>query len=300
MKKKFIITLVIILLSPFIADFCLFLFLCNTNNISLLQYRVFARKNFDMKKFTKSYYFKDPQGLNYKNKPPIILFGNDLDSKSDSNGDKSFDKYLSDLTQRPVYNRNVSYGFIQHAIAQVQSRKLDNLIKHSSNAIYFLPSLVDLPRLKVYPGNILDANFLLNDVLYFKYVQDKNGNLIPNVEKHPAIKGSIIYRLIDKQKNSSIDYKTKKLFIQHLKLLKDELQKVNPQIKLSLIVYYDELNSKNKMFRKKIEQEGINVVYVSDLSTFVLDKKSEYYKNGNPTQKALETFTPYIVNQLGL
>ncbi len=299
MLKIFVLVVVVIVALIFILNYGLFLYLCHKGKINIFEYQVLPRANFNIENFMYDYTFQDVQGTQYNKKPSILLFGGSMIEGSYYENPETFDKYLADFSKRTVYNRSVNYGFIQYAIAQVQNHQIDDYIKQSSHAIYFLDGFDNFKYLKVYPGSILSPSRLLDNNLYLTYILNKNGDLVQKYEKHPKIKGSIIYRIIEKVINNYVNHSMYILGVKHLKLLQDELKKINPNIELCLVVYYDRMDLKLKKYVIALNKHGIKVIFVKGISNITLEDP-KYTKEGQPTKEASLIIVPEIVKAIGL
>ena len=195
--KKYASIILITILSLFILNYLAYLVICIHSKLNIFETPFIKRQNFSVQELEHIYEFRNPVGLEYSKNPSIIIFGCGITNFYISNEDEMIQTPLSKYTKRPVYNRAIGGGGIQHAILQVQSKQMDNIIKNSDNAIYILSALNDNIRLRVYPGPLIDAHYNLDTYLY-PHFKNSNGKLTLYKTNIPSIKGSVLYRFIEK------------------------------------------------------------------------------------------------------
>ncbi len=258
-------------------------------------------KNFSIENYIKTTQYREPSGLDYKNKKSIIIFGCGYAEGLGLNDNRTFAAQLSDYMKRPVYNRGKGGDYIQHAIIQVQSHQLDDIIKNSEYVIYVLPVIKDSFRLSVYPGPYFDKYFIYNKYLYPKFILNKDNELQLYTTKHTFIEGHPAYRIfnkylvekIKKDTTPSIEENT----LIHFDKLNKELKKINPNIKLVVLVYWDLYNGYPVLF-KNMEEKGIKLISVSDLTKENLNDSKYRSDIGHPTEEAWKLLVPYIAKEL--
>ena len=307
MKKKIlniliiVVSLIVIIL---LINYGLYLYLINKNNVNKTQVSALIRKNITPENMLNIKY-KNPSGLNYKNKKSIVVFGCGYAEGVDLSDDQTFEKKLSDYLKVPVYNKGIGSGFIQHTILAVQSGQMDDIIKKSNIAIYILPTINDAVRLKVYPDrNYFNPMFLYAKNLYPVF-EEKNGELVLRNSKFPSLTGNTLNRLLTKI------YLQKKYFndcnllteytVQHFIKLNNELKAINPNIKLVIINFWD-LEQNTRAFNKLMKNENISVIHIADISKSLnIDLTSDEYRteqNKHPNEKTWNILTPLIAKEL--
>ena len=299
--KIFKITVIIIAIL-LIINYGIFSYGVFKNPLKFSSVSALKRKNFSVENLMNEDY-REPSGLNYKNKKSIIVFGCGYAEGVDLNDDQTFEKKLSDYLKVPVYNRGFGAGFIQHAILQVQSGKIDDIIKNSSTAIYIIANKKDFIRLKTYPSNLFDPQFVYSKELYPVF-KDKDDDLVLINSKFPSVSGNIFSRLITKvfYKNfyEKIYSDLEELTIIHLEKLNEELKKLNPNIKLVVLMYCE--SGDMKQFNKALKKGGITVLYVTELTELPMNEllsdeyQTKQYKH--PNEKVWNLLTPAIAKEL--
>ena len=313
MKKILTITFSVIL-SIILLNVILYYIIIFSYKFNPRDYRIFHRENFAIETFMNSYEFREPSGLEYKKKPSVIIFGCGITNVYTAKDEETINYHLSKYTKRPVYNRAVGGGGIQHAIIQVQSEELDDIIKNSSHAFYIISAMNDNLRLRVTPGPFSEAVYALDNQLFPRFVYNKDKELVLYKSKCPIIKGNILYRLInkiiatglytDKIKSFNLYKKNVEFTKDHIIKLNDELKKVNPDIKFSVLFYYENENNKDiKGIEKELKEKGIDFIFLSSFSPkidLVNDTKYRNMKTLTPKAAAWEDLSPLIAKKLGL
>lgn len=298
--KKFVLKLLILFLLLFFSYLFLFLVLCLCGHSEINEFSAFNRKNLDVKEYLKNIEFIPPSGQEYKGQS-VILFGCGFIANDNPDEYKSLDYYVSQAMHRKVYNRSVGGGGFQQAIMQVQSHSIDDIIKNSDYALYFIPARNDSIRLRVYPGPLIDNNFVLNKYLYPRYEAKKDNTLKLHTSKIPFIEGSIIYRLVEKIWYTSLltsrfqsfnGYEKNMDFIKlHIKTLNSELKKINPDIKLVLLVYFDEREIWEEALND-FKKDNIQIIFTKELNDFDIEKFKD------PSEEAWKTLAPLFVKKI--
>ena len=265
--KKLLVFISLFIVLVFIFNFFLTLIISMGTGISFLE--SFKRKNFSVENFVNSYPYREiSYGLS--NKPNLLIFGAGYSYGFELPIEHTLSAQLSKETKRTVINRSIGGGGINHAIIQVQSGLLDKQIKNTDIVIYVFSCPRDTDRLYCYPGPIFQKNFLLSKYIYPIMQKNNNGDLIVKQIKIPLINGSCLYRIIEKIFNNIkyniIDSK-KQAEDMHLYFtsLNRELKKINDNIKLYVLMYYDD----EKDFLKYIDgkdYKDIKFLYYRDLT----------------------------------
>lgn len=312
MKKTVIIILTVILII-LLLNCAIYLYIICLKKLNVRDYKLFARKNFSIEHFMQTYDFRAPSGLEYKDKPSIIVFGCGITNYYLAKDEETINYQLSKYTKRPVYNRAVGGGGIQHAILQVQSGKLDDIIKNSSQSIYILSCQNDNLRLSVYPGPLIDPHYNLEEFLYPEYKYNKDKQLVLNKSVFPMLRGSVLYRLIDKIivtglytyrfKSWNLYKKNLDFAKEHFKKLNNELKKINPNTKFTVMFYYDDINDTDlQPIIRELGENGIKCIFIKSLTDVDICENPKYINKqySIPTKEAWMEFVPLIAKELNL
>lgn len=303
-KIKLLLNFVFLFVIVFFAvNFVLYFILCISGKTRLFEYPIFYRTNIDEMSYVSNIDFKPPFGSEYDGKA-YIIFGCGYVSYDDNDNQKpkkSIDYYLAHIVKRKVYNRAISGGGLQQALMQVQNHVLDDIIQDSEHVIFFLPARNDAIRLRVYPGPLIDNNYLFSKDIYPRYVETRDGILKLYRSPLPMIEGSIIYRIVEKIWNTFIltkrfqsfncYEKNLDLIKLHIKTLNVELKKINPNVKLTILLYFDETNIFEKI-ADELSEDGIKILSAKEFDGFDVDKFPD------PTEELWMTLAPLLAEKL--
>ena len=305
MKKKIFKILTICIFALFILFeiyYGFFTYLVKQNNLDKTSVSLFHRHNFSIDNLMKDSNYRQPNGTEYKNGKSIIVFGGSIAEGADLEDNQTFEKKLSDYLKVPVYNRGLGVGAIQHAILQVQSGKIDDIIKQSNIAIYIAPTTQDAVELKVYPGSYFSPKFLFSTEIY-PVMKQQDDDLVLINPKFPSLTGNILNRLIIKfyeqnHKNINISIKNN---VNHFKKLNKELKAINPNIKFFLLIYWENRDD-IKRFNNIMQKEGISIIVASELTQLkkedFLTSKYRTEINQQPNEEVWNILTPAIAKKL--
>lgn len=245
--------------------------------------------------------FRKPSGLSYR-KRPIILFGCSYTYGSGLNENQTFSHKLSELTKRPVYNRGICGGSLQHMIYQLDKDSDLNRIKNPEYIIYtFFPGQIS--RLHLFSFQPFET------VLYLKY-KETNHRL---AEEKPLC--TFLYRfysirtldstlgtnksLLQNQKNRNENFDLIKLFFTQAKKQTD---KKYPGAKFVILIYNDFHGCwyVGTPRWKELEKEGFIVINTDDLTRANLELKKYKLKDTHPNETAWNIITPSLAKKLKL
>lgn len=308
-----------------IVLFCLILFICDliiyknhANNYYKTHPKIWKINKFKYMPYLPNYltdcehYFNGndnlisgrlPDGLQYKDKEPIVIFGCSYAFGQHLNKDQIFSSKLSNLLKRPVYNRAISGGSFQNMYTQILSPIFYKDVPATDNVIYVMigdhyrRSLIRyfdildihiLPHFSVrnnklyqynYKNNFLNFIYSLYTVKYFNHI---NANKFINNPQNA-----------DKLTDLSVLY-----FIESKKELEKHWKR---KINFSIILYEDwEILYKDKL-KQKLEKEGFTVISTKELTDEDLRiEKWQMQDNHHPTEAAWDLLTPKIIECLNL
>lgn len=274
------------------------------NNIPLENFNI--KYKFKMIPY-KEYYdseihssFRKPIGTEY-NKKPILIFGCSYAYGLDLKDNETFSYKLSKYTKRPVYNRGICGGSIQHSILQAQDDTFYKEIKEPEYIIFVQQTRWQLLRLFMY-------NFLIwDDILYPRF--EVNNNDLKQIEDIPYFSGLYIIKILYfiRQnlifKNQFCDKNIDFLLLHFLKL-KSEIHKHWKNTKFVVLFYYQDREPKefdNKL-KEKLEENDFIVLNTEELTGIKLYGK-EYQlseTDQHPNAKAWDIVVPKLAEKLKL
>ncbi len=244
-----------------------------------------------------------PEGLQYKKKKPIVIFGCSYAYGFLLDREQTFSYKLAQLTKRPVYNRAYSAWGSAHMLYQARMRELYRQIPEPEYVI-FLSMHDHFRRLYVMTfmsGDILGENF------YLRY-KEKNGELIQIKNTNKFL--NMFKRLYTFQKlhhfyvNNIIlkkdDYTNGyDFYFKQLSESKKEMQKHWENTKFVFILY-DSLKDEDILLNK-LENDGYIVINLpAVVNKNLYDKEYILEKDYHPNEKVWNLVTPIIAKELKL
>ena len=310
-KKIILINIILITVVFIVAEIFCYLFSVyelyknmKQNNIPLetINYRY----NFKMQSYDEYFQnsiknsFRSPVGLNYTKKP-ILIFGCSYAYGLDLQEEETFSYKLSKYAKRPVYNRGICGGSIQHSILQAQEDSFYNEIEEPEYAIFVQQSRWQLLRLYYY------VYLLWDDMLYPRFVE-KNNDLI-KVKDIPFFSGLYLIKVFYHLKSqimfhNQFNDENMNFLVLHFKKLKEEIQKHWKNTKFVVLFYYQEVEPEefDTKLKKKLIENGFIVVNTRELTgislcgeQYQLSKQDEH-----PNAKAWDVVVPKLVKALNL
>ena len=283
----------------------------------------FVLKNYYSKPIDYKFYdvpinslYRSIKGENYTKKP-VILFGCSIAYGYNLDSNQNFSSILSRETKRPVYNAAVTgYGPAHMLKLLKENRMLFNL-KDPEYIIYtFIKDHKN--RLFYYQGWKYDAH------LYFRYVLDSNGELVPVERKYPFYWRFQIVRqiqyMIEKMNYSNekvVDKLLFKIFEESVSVMK----KRYPNAKLIMLLYDQKIcrdnieqpifkteNILTKLEQEKLTELGFEIYNMEEIfgKSFCAVDYHSYHPNTeeidpyHPSTKMWEEFVPKLVEKLNM
>ena len=255
----------------------------------------YPNKNFQMQ--------RNPEGLEYKGKKPILIFGCSFAYGFHLKKEQIFSYKLSHLIKRTVYNQAFTGWGIQHMLYQTRMEKLYKKIKEPEYVIYIY---IDDHLKRLYYNNFGTYN-LLSDNFNLRY-KEKNGklerlqsnNFLVNQIKRLYISGRIqqyyvkYFVLRKSNKKSCTDFALK-----HFIEAKEEMQKHWKDTKFVIFSYFY-FDEEEKIMASKLKENGFIVFDSSELTKENIFSKDYMFEDSHPNEKAWDLLTPLIVKKLEL
>ncbi len=244
-----------------------------------------------------------PDGLEYNEKIPIVIFGCSYAYGQYLNSNQTFSHKLSEQLQRPVYNRSVPGGGFQQMYMQSVSDKLYKTIPFTDTIIYVMIS-DHYRRTKLQYFDMLDYHV----IPVFKI---KDGNLVMLDYKNNLknfFRSLYIVKLInhfyaekcDKNLNNK-DLITDEILLYFIKSRNEFQKRYGSELKFYVLFYEDWNIPYADELRKKLTEKGFIVASTIDMTKENL-QLSEYRMpdNYHPTEAAWDLLTPLIIEQFNL
>ncbi len=270
----------------------------NTN----LPIYVYNLKDFFNGKDNK-YWGRKPDGLEYKNKIPIVVFGCSFAYGQYLNFNQTFSYKLAHLLKRPVYNRAIVGGGFQHMYFQSADfgrKAFFNDIKDTDTVIYIMIR-------DHYRRTVLDY-FNIPDLgrqLTYSY---KNGRFKINNNKFiNLLKSSYTFKSLNRiyADNYVLNPNHAEILtdtaVRYFELTRNKLEKhYNKHIKFCIILYESWEIPHKKLLIKKLQDKGFIVISTNDIFKEDLTLPKYLADNGHPTEYTWDLLTPKLIKALNL
>lgn len=319
MKKKFLTAVKLILLNLFIFVLLIFLldiiiYIYYGNIFDKKPNNCFKRPHFGY--IIKPYYGIDfkkyfdgkdniskgrlPDGLEYKNKVPIVVFGCSYAHGQFLNYNQTFSYKLSHVLKRPVYNRAVPGRGIQLMYWQSTLKDFYDEVPPSDTVIYILfhdhyrrmlINFIDLFDLHLTGHFNKKGNTLILDGKnYLK-------NLFISSYTFKTLNSKYVYWYIHNPRHA--EEITDLALLYFVKTKRNLERRWNKKINFTIVFYNDaEMLYKNTLF-EKLRNNGFNIIETDKLTD--IDLNTEEYRNisnDHPTEKVWDILTPLIAEEL--
>lgn len=308
-SKLIILNVLIFLLLLFLSDLIVFSIFVkpiqNKQNPTKFTYNlknpyihfIYLKDYFNGKNNT--WYGRKPDGLEYKDKTPVILFGGSFAYGQYLNYNQTFSYKLSQLLKRPVYNRGIPAGGFQHMYYQTLSEQFYKDVP-PSDTVFFV--LIDDHYKRMLKSSINIAD----DYLYLQYSY-KNNKLIMHNYNNPLfnfLKSCYTFRLfyypyVDAMVNNSRNEdKITDMALAYFVNSRNELEKrFNKKINFVVIFYTSW--SYRKTLESKLRLNNFKVIDTREITNEDL-RSSKYFMQDSlhPSQEAWDLLTPLIVEEL--
>ena len=246
--------------------------------------------------------YREPVGLDYKN-GNILIFGCSYAYGYKLPMKETFQYKISERLKRPVYNYSSPGQAPQFALMKIRSHTIDDIIKKSDYAV-----LVTISE-HIWRVHCNSGGFPL-EYAWPRY-DVKNNKLVYHIPRFSIIETSYLYKYIRKLFFAGILSRSKSqiarnylfdLIKLHYIEIKNDLEKINPNIKVVIIVYAERPYLDWFVFSerwKELEEEGFTVIQVNKYIPQLRGKKEYMIPNdGHPTGKAWTEITELITDKL--
>ncbi|MGN0005270.1 MAG: hypothetical protein ACI37Z_04805 [Candidatus Gastranaerophilaceae bacterium] len=248
---------------------------------------------------------RPPAGLEYKNKMPIVVFGCSFAEGLFLKKEQNFCYKLAHALKRPVYNRAIGGGSVQHMYLQVLSDKFYEEVPPADTIIYVFTQM----QYRLLSGETWNVT---DDFLY-PYFEYENGKLKYADFKNPFlnfIRSSYLIRLIVQKYNKAHFFDDKNeeyltdLFTEHVVETRETLAN-NPKYKekhikpkMVVLLYKNPKIEYKETLKRKLEAKGILVIDMSDIKGVQFNRTKYFVSYCHPSEKAWDVIVPFVVKKL--
>ncbi len=224
-------------------------------------------------------------------KREIVLLGCSFTFGVGLEENETFSKKLSDYTNRSVFNRGIPGCGINHMLYMVKEG-LSSKIKNPEQFIY---TFIDAHIYRLY----MPASYFHNILIYYK---EKNGHLVEKNDFdiwywHSYTLRTIYEGLMYAERIYSQEQEIEFMLL-HLLEINKEIKENFPNSKFTVFAYNGK--EKIKIIEKDLRENGIEIIYLSDLIDKDFEKKPYVLEDDHPSALAWDTIIPELVKKLSL
>lgn len=249
-----------------------------------------------------------PDGLEYKDKTPIAVFGDSVANGLFLKTTETLGYKLAHAVKRPVFNRSIPGGGLQHMLIQAESDSFYKEVPPTDLIIYLFTDFNY--RL------LLGVTWNITDQFLYPYFRYKNGKLEYADTKNPFLnyfRSSFFIRYLAMKYYKDIFRTNKKeefmtdFVVAHI----TETQKViannkiykekNITPKMVVILYENIFCAKihyRETLKKKLKSKGILVIDTNEIKGIEYNKNYFADKTNHPSEKVWDLIVPFVVKKL--
>ena len=246
------------------------------------------------------YHGRLPDGLEYKNKPSIILFGCSFAHGQFLNKNQTFSHKLSKLLKRPVYNRAIPGASLQQMYMQSKSDFLYETVKNPDTVIYVMMN-------DHYRRTLINYFDILSRYRN-PHFNVKNNSLIEDNYKNylvEIIKSTYIFKLLNHiyvenyiNNNKNADNLTDITVLYFTETKKELEKKFNKNLNFYVVLYNVWEIPHKDLLKKKLENNGFKVLSTDEITNEDLHSdKYLFQDNYHPKETAWDLLTPLIIDK---
>lgn len=254
---------------------------------------------------TEDWKGRSPDGLEYKNKKPVIIFGCSYAYGYKLKKEQTFSYKLARILKQPVYNRSVSACGLQHMLKQVSSKEFYEEVPQPDKIIYiFIP---DIYRRMFINGRL----GICEDSFYLHYTE-KNGILTEDSYKNPVkifinslyfstwLKDKKIRYILDNQKNADEITDLALLYFLQTRTEIQKNYKSNPKFIIFFWQHPKQFDIYKKILKNKLLANGFYVIEKEDLTDEDLFASKCFIapNDFHPNESVWNLLTPLIADKI--
>lgn len=226
-------------------------------------------------------------------KAPLLFIGCSYTWGANLSDKQTFAAKVSEASNRSVYNMGLPGWGVQQAFYMLQKKMLERLEIQPEYVIYtFIPH--HFVRMKV------PCSFFENSLIFYKDVEGKCV-LKDDYELlywHSYISRFLSLQIFDSTATAKMP-EYRQFFIKHLLEINKLIKEKSPSSTFVVFVYEDDGNF--LQIRSELEENGIKVIYLSELTQIdIYAKENINDEAGHPSAKVWEEVAPLFVQKLNL
>ena len=246
-----------------------------------------------------NYTGRPPDGLEYKNKIPVIIFGCSFAYGAFLKNSQTFSRKLSQILKRPVFNRAIPGGSFQQMYMQTIQDKLYEEIPYSDTIIYVMMQ-DHYRRLKVRNFEVLEPwegpVFKIKNKKLFHLSRN---SIIINYLRNSYISRHFNHVLTNKYiKNTKNSQKLTDEVLLYFLESRRELKKHYGNDLKFYVIFYSNITYSD-ILKKKLEYYGFKTISTDELTNQDLNSPKYVIPNdGHPSEAAWDLLTPLIIEKM--
>ncbi len=251
----------------------------------------------------KQNYGRIPDGIEYNNKMPIILFGCSFAYGQYLDYTQTLSYKLAHRLKRPVYNRAISATGVQHMYYQVDSESLYETIPNTDTILYvFIPDHYRRLMVNYFDVSVdkINIHYAIKDS---KLKIDDYKNELKNIFKSLYLVKFINCFYVDKYVNNEKNWEkiTDNTLLYFIETRKKLETRFNKKLNFIVLIYENDPYNYSNILSEKLKKEGFVVVWAYDLVGVDLDLEDYKMKdNGHPKEYAWDLLVPPLIEKLNL
>lgn len=292
--KLIIINILLILTAFFLIDDAVYrVDALNKDWVNRKQYSFFNPKVYsvDLKQYGRQT-LSDYKGL------PIVVFGCSFAYGQNLDDTQTFSYKLSKILKRPVVNRAIMAGGLQHMYFQTTKREFYNIIPDADSVIYIM--IHDHTR------RMLIYSFYVNVHNFFLHYSVNENKLIMDDYKNPFynfFRSLYTVKLFNHKQvesilnNENFADKITDIELLYFEKTRSNLEKHwNRKINFSVVIYGYVLYE--NMLKEKLVKNGFNVIDIKDFEDGINKQITLVLPDNHPNEAAWDYFTPLIASKI--
>ncbi len=246
------------------------------------------------------YWGRKPDGLEYKDPNPIIVFGCSFAYGQYLNYNQTFSYKLAHILKRTVYNRAMPASGLQHMYLQ---STLNSTYKDipTADLVFYIMIQDHYRRILINSFNIAENYFYLHySDKKNKLVKDNYNNIFGNFYRSSYIQKYLNHYFSDRfiYNDKNADKLTNLVLSYFLETRKNLEKNWNKKFKF-VIIFYKDITYED-LLSKKLKENGFIVIQTKELIKEDLNSSDFKLEDNHPNEKAWNLLVPLIVRELNL
>lgn len=246
------------------------------------------------------YWGRKPDGLEYKDPKPIIVFGCSFAYGQYLNYNQTFSHKLAHILKRTVYNRAMPASGLQHMYLQ---STLNSTYKDipTADLVFYIMIQDHYRRILINSFNIAENYFYLHySDKDNKLVKDNYNNILGNFYRSSYTQKYLNHYFSDKfiYNDKNADALTDLALLYFIETRKNLEKNWNRKFKFVVLLYKD--IKYEDLLSKKLKDNDFIVIQTKDLTKEDLNSPKFKLADGHPKEQAWDLLVPMVIKELKL